>query len=78
MPDTDKTLWRHMHKETTDEFHTGQGHLFPSAIIAVVFHMESDIAFIHTDEAVIADGNTMCVFSKITDHRLGTIESLLQ
>ena len=63
-----------MHKKSADEFNTGNGKFFPIAFFAIIFHIISNGILIHADEAMIADGNPVCIFSKIVNYRLCTIK----
>ena len=74
MSDSDKAFWWYMHKESTDEFNARNGKFFPITFLAIVFHIVSNRIFIHADDTVIADGNPMCIFSKIVNYRLCTIK----
>ena len=77
MSDSDKAFWWYMHKKSADEFNSGNRMLLPSAFFTIIFYIITDSIFIHTDESVIADGNPVCIFSKIIDYRLCTIKSFL-
>ena len=48
---------------------------FPLTVLFVIFYIESNSAFIHTDNAVIADSNAVSIFPKVIDYRPGTIKS---
>ena len=77
MPDSDKAFWWYMHKKSANEFNTGNGKFFPIAFFAIIFHIISNGILIHADEAVIADGNPVCVFSKVVNNGLRTVEGFL-
>ena len=77
MPDSDKAFWWYMHKKSANEFNTGNGKFFPIAFFAIIFHIISNGILIHADEAVIADGNPVCIFSKIVNYRLCAIKRFL-
>ena len=65
-----------MHKKSADKLNTWDGTFFPFAFFFVIFYIESNSVFIHTDDAVITDSNAMCIFSKVIDYRPSTIKSL--
>ena len=77
MPDSDKTLGRHMHKKPTDKFNAGNGIFFPFAFFAVVFHIVGNGIFVHTNDTMVADGNPVGIFPKLVDNGLGTIKGFL-
>lgn len=66
-----------MHKESTDEFNSGNGEFFPLTFFTIIFHIVCNSIFVHTDDAVITDSDSMCVLTKIVNNRLGTIEGFL-
>ena len=77
MSDSDKSFWRHMHKESTDEFNSGNGELFPLTFFTIIFHIVCNSIFVHTDDAVITDSDSMRVLTKIVNNRLSSIEGFL-
>ena len=77
MPNPDKAFWWHMHQKPSYEFDTGKNQLFPLSFVPVIFYRKSDGFIIHADNAVIADGNPMGIFSKVINHRLCTVKSFL-
>ena len=66
-----------MHKESTDEFNSGNGEFFPLTFFTIIFHIVCNSIFVHTDDAVITDSDSMCVLTKIVNNRLGTVEGFL-
>ena len=46
-----------MHKKPADKFNSCDGVFFPDSFVTVIFHIVSNGIFIHTDDAVVADGN---------------------
>lgn len=66
-----------MHQKTSYEFNTGKGQFFPLSLVPVIFHRKSDGFIIHTDDAVIADGDSMGILSKVINHRLCTVKGFL-
>lgn len=66
-----------MHKESADKFNTGQGMLFPPVFFPVILHIKGNGIFVHANDAVVADGNPMSIFSKIVDNGLGTVKGFL-
>ena len=77
MPNPYKTLWRHMHQKMPYKFNAGKSPFFPLSFIPVVFYRKSNVFIVHADDAVIADGNPMGILSKIINHRVSPIKSLL-
>ena len=77
MSDSNKSFRRYMHKESTDEFNSGNGEFFPLTFFTIIFHIVCNSIFVHTDDAVITDSDSMCVLTKIVNNRLGTIEGFL-
>ena len=66
-----------MHQESTDEFNSGNGEFFPLTFFTIISHIVCNSIFVHTDDAVITDSDSMCVLTKIVNNRLGTIEGFL-
>ena len=54
-------------KEPTNELLSWQGHWFP-ALSACVFAVESDLAIVNGDNAVIGDGHPMNISSQIVQY----------
>lgn len=74
MADPHITFRMHMHQETPYEFDAGYCFLFPLPFISVIFYGKGDRVFVHTDNAVVTDGNPVGIFSKIADHWLPAIK----
>ena len=66
-----------MHEESTDEFNSGNGVFFPLAFFTVVLYIVGNSIFIHANDTMITDSNSMCIFPKVIDNGLGTIEGFL-
>ena len=66
-----------MHKKTADKFDTGNGMFLPTAFFSVVFHIVGNGIIIHTDDAMIADGNPVGVFPKVVNNGLCTVKGFL-
>ena len=77
MPDSDKAFRRHMHQETTNKFNAGNGKFFPLPFFPVIFYIVGNSIFVHTDNAVVADGNPVGVFPKVVNNGLCSVEGLL-
>ena len=77
MSDSDKTLWWNVHKKSADKFNTGNGKFLPVAFFSVVFDIVSNCIFIHADDTMVADGNTVGVFPKVVNNGLCTVEGFL-
>ena len=63
MPNPDKTFWRYMHQKPSYKFNTGKGQFFPLSFVPVIFYRKSNVFIVHTDDAVIADGNPMGILA---------------
>ena len=77
MPDSDKAFGRYMHKKAADKFDTGNGIFLPPTFFPVVFHVVGNSILVHTDDTMIADGNSVGVFSKVVNYGLCTIKGFL-
>ena len=77
MPDSDKAFGRYMHKKAADKFDTGNGIFLPPTFFPVVFHVVGNSILVHTDDTMIADGNSVGVFSKVVNNGLCTIKGFL-
>ena len=77
MPDSDKAFGRYMHKKPADKFDAGNGKFFPPAFFAVILHIVGNRIFIHADDTMVADGNTVGVFPKVVNNGLCTVEGFL-
>src|SRR5574344_397105 len=73
---TYKTFRGNMHKKSTYEFLSGHGDFFPLSIVPVILNGKCDSSFENAFYAVVADGNPVCIFSKIFNDRLRTMEWL--
>ena len=72
----DKTLGRDVHQESADKFLTGNRQFLPLPLIFIIFDSKCNGRIRHLFDAVIADSNPMCVFAKVFDDRLRTMERL--
>ena len=63
-----------MHKKPANKFNTGNGKFLPFAFFSVVFDIVSNCIFIHADDTMVADGNTVGVFPKVVNNGLCTVE----
>jgi hypothetical protein len=77
MPDSDKTLRRHMHQEPTNEFNAGDGMFFPPAFIPVIFHIVGNGIVIHAHDTMVTNGNSVGIFSKVVNNGLGAVKGFL-
>ena len=66
-----------MHKESANKFYSGNGEFFPFTSFTIIFHIVSNGIFVHANDAVITDSDSMCVLPKVVDDRLGTIKGFL-
>ena len=66
-----------MHEESADKFNPGNSALFPLPFFTVIFHIVGNGIFVHANNTVIADSNSMCIFSEIVNDRLCAIEGFL-
>ena len=55
-----------MHKKPADKFNSCDGVFFPDSFVTVIFHIVSNGIFIHTDDAVVADGNPVRILAQIS------------
>lgn len=65
MSDSNKSFRWHMHEESADKFNPGNGALFPLPFFTVIFHIVGNGIVVHANNTVIADSNSMCIFSLI-------------
>ena len=77
MSDSDKAFWQYMHKKSSDKFNTWNGVFFPGSFITVIFRIVSNGIIIHTDDAVVADGNSVGIFAKVINDGLSSVKSFL-
>ena len=77
MSDSDKTLWWNVHKKSSYKLYAGDGKLFPFTLFTIVFDIVSNGIFIHANNTMVADSDTVGVLTKVINDRLSTIEALL-
>ena len=77
MPDSYKTFWWNVHKKSSYTLYTGYCKLLPLTFFAIIFYIVSNGIFIHSYDSVVADGDTMRVFSQIVYDGLCTIKGFL-
>ena len=77
MPNSNKTFRGYMHEKTAYKFSAGNGILFPFAFFTVIFYIISYGIIIHTNNTMVTDCNSVCIFSKVVDYRLSTIKGFL-
>ena len=65
-----------MHQEPADKLLTGNRDLLPLALVFIIFGSKCGGRIRHTFDAVIADGNPVCVFAKVPDDGLRAMERL--
>ena len=63
MPNPDKTFWRYVHQKPSYKFNTGKSQFFPLSFVPVILYRKSNVFIVHTDDAVIADGNPMGILA---------------
>lgn len=73
----DKTLWRDMHQKSADKLLTGNRNLLPLALVFIIFCSKCDHRIRHAFDTIIADGNPVCVPSKVPDDGFRAMERLL-
>ena len=66
-----------MHKKTADKFNAGNSMFLPPAFFPVILHIEGHSILVHTNDTMIADGNSVGVFSKVVNYGLCTIKGFL-
>ena len=77
MTNAHKALWRDMHQKAPDKLFTGKGDFFPLSLIFIILDSECNGCFCHALDAIVTDGNPMCIFTKIPDHRFCPLKWLL-
>ena len=77
MSDSDKTLWWNVHKKSSYKLYAGDGKLFPFTLFTIVFDIVSNGIFIHANNTMVADSDTVRVLAKVINDRLSTIEGFL-
>ena len=65
-----------MHKKSSDKFNSGNGVFFPLTFFTVIFYRVSNGIFIHADDSMIADGNSVGVFAEVINDGLCTLQGL--
>jgi hypothetical protein len=63
-----------MEHEATQELFGGDRHLALLAAVSVVLPAEGDVAVGHGQEAMIGDGDAVCVTSQVVEHILRSAE----
>ena len=66
-----------MHKESTDKFNSGNSQFFPFTCFTVIFHIVCDSIFIHADNTVITNSDSVCVLPEVINNRLCTVKGFL-
>lgn len=66
-----------MHQEPADKLLTGNRHLLPPPLVFIIFGSERNGKTFYTFDAVITDSDSVCVFAKVLNDRLRTMERLL-
>lgn len=66
-----------MHEETADKFFSGNRHHFPSVTVLVIPPFEGDISILDTQNAVVGNGNPMCISAQIFHYTGGGFERRL-
>ena len=66
-----------MHKKPADKFDSGNGIFFPFTFFTIILHIVSNSIFVHVNDTMIADGNSMCILAEVVNDRLCTIEGFL-
>ena len=77
VPDSYKSSWWHMHQEPADKFNSGKGAFLPLTVFPVILHIKGNCAFIHTDNTMIADSDSVSIFAQVINDGLSTIKSFL-
>ena len=68
VPDADKTSWWYMHEKSPDKLYTRNGQFFPLSLITVILYRKGNGIIIHTDDAVITDGNAVSIFAHVFNY----------
>ena len=74
MPDSNKALWWNMQKKSSDKLYTRDGKFFPFTMFTVIFDVVSNGIFIHANNTMVADSDTVGVLTQVVNDRLCTIE----
>ena len=74
MSNSYEALWRHMHKKSADKFDSGNGIFFPFTFFTIILHIVSNSIFVHANDTMIADGNSVCI---LRASRKGTVWIML-
>ena len=77
MPDSDKTLRRHMHQEPANKFNAGDSVFFPLTFLTVIFYIVGNGILIHANDTMVTDGNPVSIFPKVVDNGLCTVKGFL-
>ena len=77
MSDSDKTLWWNMHKKSSYKLYAGDGKLFPFTMFTIIFDVVSNGIYIHANNTMVADSDTVSVLTEVINDRLCTIEGFL-
>ena len=64
-----------MHKESANKFNARNGVFSPFAFFTIILHIVGNSIFIHADDPMVADCDSMCIFAEIVNNRLCAIES---
>jgi len=74
MSDSDKTFWWNVHKKSSYKLYARDGKLFPFTLFAIILDIVGNGIFIHTNNTMVADSDTVSVLTKVINDRLCTIE----
>lgn len=77
MPNPHKTLWGYMHQKSPDEFLPGKSEFLPLSMVFVILNGKRNRGISDTLYAVVAYGNPVGIFAKISDDGLCTMKWLL-
>ena len=69
--DPDKPLRHHMEAKAPEELHTLHGHQLIPHTVTIVLSLEGNMGISDTDDAMVADGNPVCVLAQVSHHMFG-------
>ena len=68
LPNADEATRQHVLDEAPEKFHRGEGHRATLTLVGVVLPTKRHALPIERDQAMIADGDAMCVPTEVAQH----------
>ena len=72
-----KTRWKNMQQETPDELVRRERHRLLLVMVLIILPAKADPAFLHIEQTVIGNGDSVCVAADVVQHLLGPGERTL-